>query len=110
VKCGLEAWWGDLGTNVLSLVLKSKKVVADAMVRYVCAVLLFWGSGSIYSRVYVGTSGSLAVEKFLSSLCDIVEGLSICVGLATTRAVQNATRIISRMSCESKAKHPDTRR
>lgn len=80
------------------------------MVLYVYAVLIVWGSGSIYIRVYVGTSGGLAVEEFLSSLCDTAAGVSICVGLATTRAVQNATRIISRMSCESKAKHPDTRR
>lgn len=90
--------------------LKSKKVVADAMVLYVYTVLPVWGGSSICSRVYVGTSGGLAMEKFLSGLCNIAADLSICVGLATTRAVQNATRIMSRMSCESKAKHPDTRR
>ena len=105
---GLEAWRGDLGTNVLSLGLKSKKVVAEAIVLYVYTVLLTCGSGGMCGRVYGGIGVGLVVEKFLGSLCEA--GLSICVGLATTRAVQNATRIISRMSCESKAKDPDTRR
>jgi hypothetical protein len=89
--------------NVLSLGLKSKKVVADAMVVYAYAA--FRGDGGI--RVCARVSFDVCVvwvkievEQLL--VRNVAAGLRVVVVfLATRAAVQNAPRIMSRMSCEA---------